>query len=45
MSNEEQIAYWNGEAGRKWAGRDAMMSQMLAPIARDHRRDRARRLG
>lgn len=35
MSNEEQIAYWNGEAGRKWAGRDAMMSQMLAPIARD----------
>lgn len=35
MSNEEQIAYWNGEAGHKWAGRDVMMSQMLAPIARD----------
>ncbi|PLW83726.1 class I SAM-dependent methyltransferase [Kineobactrum sediminis] len=35
MSNEEQIAYWNGEAGRKWAAKDAMMATMLAPIARD----------
>lgn len=33
MSNEEQIAYWNGDAGRKWAQRDAMMSRMLAPVA------------
>lgn len=35
MSNEAQIAYWNGEAGRKWAQKDAMMAQMLGPIARD----------
>jgi SAM-dependent methyltransferase len=35
MSNAEQLAYWNGEAGRKWAENDAMMAQMLAPIARD----------
>ncbi|WP_439105549.1 class I SAM-dependent methyltransferase [Congregibacter sp.] len=33
MNNEEQIAYWNGDAGRKWAQRDAMMSRMLAPVA------------
>lgn len=35
MSNEEQIAYWNGEAGRKWAEKDQMMASMLGPIARD----------
>ncbi len=35
MSNSEQKTYWNGEAGRKWADNDAMMAQMLAPIARD----------
>lgn len=35
MSNEEQIAYWNGEAGRKWADRDVQMAKTLAPIARD----------
>ena len=35
MSNEEQIAYWNGEAGRKWAQKDDMMSAMLQPIAAD----------
>ncbi|MDP5070647.1 MAG: methyltransferase domain-containing protein [Congregibacter sp.] len=33
MSNDEQIAYWNGDAGRKWAQRDAMMARMLAPVA------------
>lgn len=33
MSNEEQIAYWNGEAGHKWAQRDALMSKLLAPVA------------
>lgn len=33
VSNEEQIAYWNGDAGRKWAERDAQMASMLAPIA------------
>jgi SAM-dependent methyltransferase len=35
MRNVEQLAYWNGEAGRKWAENDAMMAEMLAPIARD----------
>ncbi len=34
MSNEEQIAYWNGDAGRKWAEKDHMMAAMLGPIAR-----------
>lgn len=33
MSNEAQIAYWNGEGGRKWASHDRQMSQLLAPIA------------
>jgi SAM-dependent methyltransferase len=33
MHNEEQIAYWNGEAGHKWAERDSQMSALLAPIA------------
>ncbi|MFT4766994.1 MAG: SAM-dependent methyltransferase [Glaciecola sp.] len=33
MNNDEQIAYWNGDAGRKWAQRDALMSRMLAPVA------------
>ena len=33
MSNEEQIAYWNGDAGKKWADLDAQMSRLLAPIA------------
>ena len=35
MSNADQLAYWNGEAGHKWADNDAMMAHMLAPIARD----------
>lgn len=35
MSNEEQIAYWNGDAGRKWAEKDDMMSAVLRPIAED----------
>jgi SAM-dependent methyltransferase len=33
MANEEQRSYWNGEAGRKWAEKDGMMSAMLQPIA------------
>ena len=32
MSNEEQIEYWNGEAGRRWAEQDAMMSRLLQPV-------------
>jgi len=33
MNNSEQIAYWNGDAGRKWADRDAQMATLLAPVA------------
>lgn len=33
MSNEEQIAFWNGDAGRTWAARDAQMARMLAPVS------------
>ena len=35
MTNEEQIAYWNGDAGRRWAQKDDTMSAMLKPIAAD----------
>jgi SAM-dependent methyltransferase len=33
MSNEEQIEYWNGETGERWARRDDMMARLLQPIA------------
>lgn len=33
MSNEEQIAHWNGKAGKDWALRDAQMSRLLAPFS------------
>lgn len=33
MNNHEQIAYWNGDGGRKWAGRDELMAGVLAPIS------------
>ncbi len=33
MSNQEQIDYWNGEAGRKWAQRDSQMARLLAPVS------------
>jgi len=32
MSNEEQIAYWNGETGQHWAKKDDMMSRLLQPV-------------
>ncbi|MEE4193545.1 MAG: methyltransferase domain-containing protein [Halieaceae bacterium] len=32
-ANSEQIDYWNGEAGERWASYDDMMSRLLAPIA------------
>ena len=32
MSNEEQIEYWNGEAGQRWAEQDAMMARLLQPV-------------
>ena len=33
MSNEEQIAYWNGDSGKKWAELDAQMARLLGPVA------------
>lgn len=33
MDNSEQISYWNGEAGQRWAERDEVMSRLLAPVA------------
>ncbi|MEJ2532771.1 MAG: methyltransferase domain-containing protein [Halioglobus sp.] len=32
MSNAEQIEYWNGEAGRRWAEHDHVMERLLRPI-------------
>ena len=33
MGNEEQIEYWNGEAGKRWAQDDDMMARLLLPIS------------
>jgi SAM-dependent methyltransferase len=33
MDNTDQIIYWNGEAGRRWAERDDFMARLLAPLA------------
>jgi SAM-dependent methyltransferase len=33
MSNEEQIEFWNGETGERWAQRDDMMARLLQPVA------------
>jgi SAM-dependent methyltransferase len=35
MSNEEQIEYWNGEAGERWAEDDHIMEQLLRPVTED----------
>ena len=32
MSNAEQIEYWNGEAGKRWAQDDDTMARLLGPI-------------
>lgn len=32
MANEEQIEYWNGDAGKRWADCDALMESILSPI-------------
>ena len=32
MSNEEQVEYWNGEAGKRWAKEDATMARLLQPV-------------
>ena len=33
MGNEEQIEYWNGEAGQRWAKDDDTMARLLLPIS------------
>jgi SAM-dependent methyltransferase len=33
--NAEQLEYWNGEAGERWAQQDEMMAALLEPIARN----------
>ena len=32
MSNAEQIEYWNGDAGKRWAAQDNTMERLLQPI-------------
>ena len=32
MTNQEQIDYWNGEAGHRWADMDQTMARLLQPI-------------
>jgi len=32
MSNAEQIEYWNGDAGRRWAQEDQTMARLLRPV-------------
>jgi SAM-dependent methyltransferase len=34
-ANAEQVEYWNGEAGERWAQQDEMMAKLLQPIAVD----------
>jgi len=33
MNNREQIEYWNGEVGERWAQQDDMMARLLQPVA------------
>ena len=33
MSNAEQIEYWNGEAGKRWAQEDDTMARLLRPVS------------
>ena len=32
MSNAEQIEYWNGDAGKRWAQEDDTMARLLGPL-------------
>lgn len=32
MSNAEQIEYWNGDAGKRWAEEDDTMARLLHPV-------------
>ena len=33
MSNTEQIEYWNGDAGKRWAQEDSTMARLLRPVS------------
>jgi SAM-dependent methyltransferase len=32
-SNDDQIAYWNGDAGKRWASQQTRLDAMLAPLS------------
>ena len=32
MNNAEQIEYWNGDAGKRWAQEDNTMARLLSPV-------------
>lgn len=32
MSKQEQLEYWNGESGQRWAEQDALMARLLQPV-------------
>lgn len=32
MQNKEQIEYWNGDAGKRWAKEDDLMARLLRPV-------------
>ena len=32
QANADQIAYWNGDAGKRWVDQQARLDAMLAPI-------------
>jgi SAM-dependent methyltransferase len=32
MNNKEQIDYWNGDAGKRWAQQDEVMAHLLQPV-------------
>lgn len=34
MANEEQIEYWNGDAGKRWAHDDDIMARLLLPVSK-----------
>jgi hypothetical protein len=33
QSNADQIAYWNGDVGQRWAAKQTRLDAMLAPIS------------
>jgi ubiquinone/menaquinone biosynthesis C-methylase UbiE len=33
-ANADQVAYWNGPGGRRWADRDALQESLFAPVTR-----------